>query len=121
MDEDRKAWGEERRWIGTQKAMGDKDMVVGSDTTISLSDLQIGTNLAADYQEVFKNWHVHELVDKRLGIHIWILRKTWIYAGVILETIAPVNGRIHGVQRNHPSGMRLAGPYIFHMYGFCAS
>ncbi len=45
-----------------------KIYIVGSDTTISLSDLQIGSNLAADYQEVFKNWHVHELVDKRLGL-----------------------------------------------------
>lgn len=44
-----------------------KIYIVGSDTTISLSDLQIGSNLAADYQEVFKNWHVHELVDKRLN------------------------------------------------------
>ena len=32
-----------------------KIYIVGSDTTISLSDLQIGSNLAADYQEVFKN------------------------------------------------------------------
>lgn len=45
-----------------------KIYIVGSDTTISLSDLQIGSNLAADYQEVFKNWHVHELVDKRLEL-----------------------------------------------------
>lgn len=45
-----------------------KIYIVGSDTTISLSDLQIGSNLAADYQEVFKNWHVHELVDKRLDL-----------------------------------------------------
>ena len=45
-----------------------KIYIVGSDTAISLSDLQIGSNLAADYQEVFKNWHVHELVDKRLGL-----------------------------------------------------
>ena len=45
-----------------------KIYIVGSDTTISLSDLQIGSNLAADYQEVFKNWHVHELVDKRLSL-----------------------------------------------------
>ncbi len=45
-----------------------KIYIVGSDTTISLSDLQIGSNLAADYQEVFKNWHVHELVDKRLKL-----------------------------------------------------
>ena len=45
-----------------------KIYIVGSDTTISLSDLQIGSNLAADYQEVCKNWHVHELVDKRLNL-----------------------------------------------------
>ena len=46
-----------------------KIYIVGSDTTISLSDLQIGSNLAADYQEVFKNWHVHELVDNRLNLN----------------------------------------------------
>ena len=46
-----------------------KIYIVGSDTTISLSDLQIGSNLAADYKEVFKNWHVHELVDKRLNLN----------------------------------------------------
>ncbi len=46
-----------------------KIYIVGSDTTISLSDLQIGSNLAADYQEVFKTWHVHELVDKRLNLN----------------------------------------------------
>ena len=46
-----------------------KIYIVGSDTTISLSDLQIGSNLAADYQEVFKNWHVHELVKERLQLN----------------------------------------------------
>ena len=45
-----------------------KIYIVGSESAISLSDLQIGSNLAADYQEVFKNWHVHELVDQRLGL-----------------------------------------------------
>ena len=45
-----------------------KIYIVGSDSTISLADLQIGSNLAADYQEVFKNWHVHELVDERLNL-----------------------------------------------------
>ena len=45
-----------------------KIYIVGSDTTISLSDLQIGSNLAADYQEGFKNWHVHELVARRLNM-----------------------------------------------------
>ena len=46
-----------------------KIYIVGSDTTISLSDLQIGSNLAADYREVFKNWHVHELVNERLNLN----------------------------------------------------
>lgn len=41
--------------------------IVSSDKTISLSDLQIGSNLAGDYQQVFNNWHVHELVSQRLG------------------------------------------------------
>ena len=45
-----------------------KIYIVGSDSTISLSDLQIGSNLAADYQEVFKNWHVHEMVRQRLNL-----------------------------------------------------
>jgi len=45
-----------------------KIYIVGSETAISLSDLQISSNLAADYQEVFKNWHVHELVIQRLGL-----------------------------------------------------
>jgi capsular polysaccharide biosynthesis protein len=45
-----------------------KIYIVGSDTAISLADLQIGSNLAADYQEVFKNWHVHELVATRLNL-----------------------------------------------------
>ena len=39
-----------------------------SDSAINLSDLQIGTYLAADYQEVFNNWHVHERVIQRLNL-----------------------------------------------------
>lgn len=39
-----------------------------NDSVVNLSDLQIGTYLAADYQEVFKNWHVHEMVIQRLGL-----------------------------------------------------
>ena len=37
-----------------------KIYIAGSDTTISLSDLQMGSTLAVDYQEVFKIWHVHD-------------------------------------------------------------
>ena len=45
-----------------------KIYIAGSETTISLSDLQLGSSLAIDYQEAFKIWHVHEMVDERLGL-----------------------------------------------------
>ena len=45
-----------------------KIYIAGSETTISLSDIQLGASLAKDYQEVFKIWHVHEMVDERLGL-----------------------------------------------------
>lgn len=38
------------------------------DSAINLSDLQIGTYLTNDYQEVFRTWEVHEMVVKNLGI-----------------------------------------------------
>ena len=46
-----------------------KIYIAGSETTISLSDLQLGSSLATDYQEVFKIWHVHELVDEKLNLN----------------------------------------------------
>lgn len=39
------------------------------DTAINLSDLQIGSVLTMDYQEVFSNWHVQEMVLQRLGLN----------------------------------------------------
>lgn len=46
-----------------------KIYIAGSDTTISLSDLQLGSSLATDYQEVFRIWHIHEMVDERLDLN----------------------------------------------------
>lgn len=43
--------------------------IAGSETTISLSDIQLGSSLAVDYQEAFKIWHVHEMVDERLNLN----------------------------------------------------
>ena len=39
-----------------------------NDSVVNLSDLQIGTYLAADYQEVFSNWHVHEMMNRNLNL-----------------------------------------------------
>ena len=45
-----------------------KIYIAGSESTISLADLQLSTSLAVDYQETFKIWHVHDMVDERLGL-----------------------------------------------------
>lgn len=46
-----------------------KIYIAGSETTISLSDIQLGSSLATDYQEAFKIWHVHEMVNEELGLN----------------------------------------------------
>lgn len=40
-----------------------------SDSAINLSDLQLGSALTADYQEVFHTWEVHEQVIQNLGLN----------------------------------------------------
>lgn len=35
---------------------------------IKMADLQLGTALTSDYQEVFKTWEVHEMVIEELGL-----------------------------------------------------
>lgn len=37
-------------------------------TSINLSQIQLGNALALDYMQVFDNWHVHEMVKRRLGL-----------------------------------------------------
>ncbi len=39
-----------------------------SNSVVDLSALQIGTQLADDYKEVFSNWHVHERVIQELDL-----------------------------------------------------
>ena len=71
-----------------------KIYIAGSDTTISLSDLQLGSTLAVDYQEVFKIWHVHEMVDEKLNLD---------YSYSQLENMVSVN---------NPSGSHLLYIYV---------
>ena len=59
------------------------------DSAINLSDLQIGNYLASDYQEVFKNWHVHEMVIDRLG-----LPYNYTQIGNMISVSNPTNTRI---------------------------
>ena len=44
-----------------------KIYIAGSDTTISMNDLQLGSSLVADYQEALKSSYVCDMVNERLG------------------------------------------------------
>ena len=51
-----------------------------NDSAVNLSDLQIGSYLTSDYQEVFKTWEVHEQVLQNLGLEMCIrdrCSRTW--------------------------------------------
>jgi capsular polysaccharide biosynthesis protein len=41
--------------------------IMGTTGTGIMANLQIGTNLTMDYQEVFKTWEVHQMVNEELG------------------------------------------------------
>lgn len=43
-------------------------VLTSNDSVVNLSDLQIGTYLTSDYQEVFKTWEVHERVLQNLNL-----------------------------------------------------
>ena len=44
--------------------------IVGSQgATINISDLQLGSMLTMDYEEVFRTWEVHEMVRSQLGVN----------------------------------------------------
>ena len=42
--------------------------ILGQTGTNIMADLQIGTVLTLDYQEVFKTWEVHQMVNEQLGL-----------------------------------------------------
>lgn len=42
--------------------------IMGQNSSSILADLQIGSYLTMDYQEVFKTWEVHEMVRERLNL-----------------------------------------------------
>jgi Capsular polysaccharide biosynthesis protein len=46
-----------------------KIYIAGSDTTYFTFRSPAGLHTAVDYQEVFKIWHVHEMVDERLDLN----------------------------------------------------
>lgn len=56
------------RTVPTYTATAKLYIVNPTSSGISISDLQLGTVLTLDYQEVFKTWEVHEMVREELGL-----------------------------------------------------
>ena len=80
-----------------------------SDSVINVSDLQLGSQLANDYVEVFKNWHVHELVDQRLGLNY-----SYKDLSNMISVSNPANTRIIYIKATSPSAQEacdLANAY----------
>ncbi|MBR1606713.1 MAG: polysaccharide export protein [Clostridia bacterium] len=57
-------------WLVTPKYTATSKLYVvnGTNSVIDLSALNMGTQLASDYKEVFSNWHVHERVLEKLDL-----------------------------------------------------
>jgi len=60
-------WRAERSVVTTYSATA-KLYIVGEQGMSLISDLQLGSMLTADYEEVFNTWEVHEMVRSELGL-----------------------------------------------------
>lgn len=67
----------------------------GSGTSLNLSQLQLSSSLASDYVQVFDNWHVHEMVKRRLNLDY-----TYAQMGSMISVENPTNTRILKVTVN---------------------
>ena len=55
--------------VTTYSATSKLYIVNPNSSGVNIADLQLGTVLTLDYQEVFKTWEVHEMVIEELGLH----------------------------------------------------
>ena len=60
-----------------------------SGTSLNLSQIQLSSSLASDYVQVFDNWHVHEMVKRRLNLDY-----TYAQMGKMISVENPTNTRI---------------------------
>lgn len=77
--------------------------IVGQTGLNIITDLQIGTVLTLDYQEVFKTWEVHQMVNEELGIE---------YPYSVLQSMIsvtnPEDTRVLYITSRHPDAQMAA-------------
>ena len=77
--------------------------IVGSTGASIIADLQIGTVLTMDYQEVFKTWEVHQMVNEALGTN-------YSYSALqsMISVSNPEDTRILYITARHPDSQTAA-------------
>ncbi len=77
--------------------------IMGTTGSSIIADLQIGTVLTMDYQEVFKTWEVHQMVNEELGTD---------YSYSMLQSLITVSNpedtRILYITARHPDSQMAA-------------
>lgn len=78
--------------------------IVGSQgATINVSDLQLGSMLTMDYEEVFRTWEVHEMVRSQLGVDY-----TYRQLQSMIRIANPEDTRILYITAQHPNAQMAA-------------
>ena len=77
--------------------------IVGSTGASIIADLQIGTVLTMDYQEVFRTWEVHQMVNEELGTN-------YSYSALqsMIAVSNPEDTRILYITARHPDSQTAA-------------
>ena len=77
--------------------------IMGSTGTSIMADLQIGSTLTMDYQEVFRTWEVHQMVNDALGTN-------YSYSALqsMLTVANPEDTRILYITVRHPDSQMAA-------------
>jgi len=78
-------------------------IVSSNSTSINIADLQLGTVLTLDYQEVFKTWEVHEMVRQELD-----LPYTYDQMQSFITVTNPEDTRILYITARFPDGQTAA-------------
>ena len=77
--------------------------IMGTTGSSIIADLQIGTVLTMDYQEVFKTWEVHQMVNEELGTN-------YSYSALqsMITVSNPEDTRILYITARHPDSQTAA-------------
>ncbi|MDI9520803.1 MAG: hypothetical protein QM308_06605 [Bacillota bacterium] len=90
-------------WITPIYTATSKLYIMGTTGSSIIADLQIGTVLTMDYQEVFKTWEVHQMVNEELGTNY-----PYSMLQGMISVMNPEDTRILYITARHPDSQTAA-------------